>query len=72
MANITPDENPSFNTTMEAMDRTTPAHYQQFNSRYKQMLNNEQHLKNQKADGAGLVFTITENGILRVSYDDGK
>lgn len=70
MANITPAADPTFNTTMEAMDRTTPAHYSQFNSRNEQLINNDQYLKNQKADGAGLEFTITEAGILRVYYDE--
>lgn len=71
MANIIPAENPSFNSTMTAMERTTPAHYEQFNSRYQQLIDNEQYLQNQKADGAGLGFSVV-NGILRVSYDDGN
>ena len=70
MANITPAADPTFNTTMEAMDRTTPGHYSQFNSRNEQLINNDQYLQDHKADGAGLEFAITENGILRVYYDE--
>lgn len=70
MANITPAANPSFNTTMEAMERTTPAHYSQFNTRNEQLLNNDEYLNKHKADGPGLEFTITNEGILRVYYDE--
>lgn len=70
MANITPAANPSFNTTMEAMDRNTPAHYSQFNTRNEQLLNNEQYLYNNKVTGPGLEFAVTNEGILRVYYDE--
>ena len=29
-------------------------------------------LEQQKVDGAGLAFSVTEDGILRLTYDDGE
>lgn len=70
MANITPAADPSFNTTMEAMDRNTPAHYAQFNTRNEQLLNNDQYLYDNKVTGPGLEFTVTNEGILRLYFDE--
>ena len=57
MANLTASESPVFNTTMEAMERTTPGHYEQWNRRHQQLLDNDQFLyemaRNVFVSGAG-------------------
>ncbi len=45
MAKITASENPAFTEEMEAMERTTPAHYKEFNDRYQQLLDNDKFLR---------------------------
>ena len=48
MANLKASDNPTFNTEMEAMERTTPGHYSEWNKRHQQLLDNDQYLKDQK------------------------
>lgn len=72
MAQITASNNPEYNPSMEAMERTTPGHYSEWNRRHQQLLDNDEYLKQQKVDGEGLAFSVTEQGILRLTYDDGE
>lgn len=72
MANLTAAANPGLVLEMEAMERTTPAHYEEWNRRHQQLLDNDGYLEREKADGEGIMFSVTENGILRVAYDDGE
>ncbi len=72
MANLTASANPQYSSTMEAMERTTPGHYKEWNDRHQQLLDNDEYLKQQKVDGEGLAFSVTEDGILRLTYDDGE
>ena len=41
MSKLVINENPEFSTEMEALTPNTPAHADQFNVRYQQILNNE-------------------------------
>ncbi len=70
MANLKVE--PKFDTNMEAMTTKTPGHCDQWNTRHQQLLDNDEYLKQQKVDGAGLAFSVTEDGILRLTYDDGE
>lgn len=72
MANLTAAANPELVLEMEAMERTTPAHCDEWNRRHQQLLDNDGYLKRKKADGEGIAFSVTENAILRVTYDDGE
>lgn len=57
MVNITAAENPEIVLEMQAMERTTPAHYDEWNRRYQQFLDNDKFLyelmKNVFGDNAG-------------------
>ena len=44
MANLTAATNPELVLTMEAMERTTPAHYEEWNRRHQQLLDNDKYL----------------------------
>jgi hypothetical protein len=66
MAKISSSENPVFNPEMEAMERTTPAHYTEWNNRHEQLLNNDQYLKNQ-VDATGF---CVEDGMLCVEIEE--
>ena len=46
MSKIVLSESPVFSTNMEAMERTTPAYYDEWNIRHKQLLENDQYLHN--------------------------
>ena len=72
MAKLTAADNPKLVLEMDAMERTTPAHYNEWNTRHQQLLDNDKYLEQQKVDGAGLAFSVTEEGILRLTYDDGE
>lgn len=50
MAKLNASRNPTFSTEMEAMERTTPGHYSEWNKRHQQLLDNDQYLKDQKED----------------------
>ena len=50
MAKLNASRNPTFSTEMEAMERTTPGHYSEWNKRHQQLLDNDQYLKDQKDD----------------------
>lgn len=65
MANLKAAENPVFSVVMEAMERTTPGHFSEWNKRYQQLINNDQYLKN-KADDNG--FSVVE-GKLCMTYE---
>lgn len=47
MANLTAATNPELVLTMEAMERTTPAHYEEWNRRHQQLLDNDKYLNDQ-------------------------
>lgn len=47
MSNITAEENSELVLEMQAMERTTPAHYDEWNRRYQQFLNNDKFLNEQ-------------------------
>lgn len=47
MANITAAEHPELVLEMTAMERTTPAHYDEWNVRHQQLLNNDKYLNEQ-------------------------
>lgn len=47
MANLTAVTNPELVLTMEAMERTTPAHYEEWNRRHQQLLDNDKYLNDQ-------------------------
>lgn len=53
MATIKASSAPQFKSEMEAMERTTPAHYSEWNRRHQQLLDNDQALKN-KSDDDGI------------------
>jgi hypothetical protein len=65
MANLKASENPTFSTEMEAMERTTPGHYSEWNKRHQQLLDNDQYLKDQKDDEG---FSVVD-GKLCVTYE---
>ena len=65
MAKLNASRNPTFNTEMEAMERTTPGHYSEWNKRHQQLLDNELYLKDQKYD-EGLIVV---DGKLCVTYE---
>ena len=44
MANITAAEHPKLVLEMTAMERTTPAHYDEWNVRHQQLLDNDKYL----------------------------
>ena len=44
----------------------------EWSTRHQQLLDNDKYLEQQKVDGAGLAFSVTEEGILRLTYDDGE
>lgn len=44
MAKLNASRNPTFSTEMEAMERTTPGHYSEWNKRHQQLLDNDQYL----------------------------
>lgn len=73
MANLKASDNPTFNTEMEAMERTTPGHFSEWNKRYQQLLDNDQYLK-EKLDESlpNMEFGVSEDGCLTVTYDDGS
>lgn len=58
MAKLNASRNPTFNTEMEAMERTTPGHYSEWNKRHQQLLDNDQYLKDQKDDEGFSVVDI--------------
>ena len=47
MANITAAEHPKLVLEMTAMERTTPAHYDEWNVRHQQLLDNDKYLNEQ-------------------------
>lgn len=47
MANITAAEHPELVLEMTAMERTTPAHYDEWNVRHQQLLDNDKYLNEQ-------------------------
>ena len=47
MANLTAATNPELVLSMEAMERTTPAHYEEWNRRHQQLLDNDKYLNEQ-------------------------
>ena len=57
MANLTAAANPELVLEMEAMERTTPAHCDEWNRRHQQLLDNDKFLheqmKNVFVDNAG-------------------
>lgn len=57
MANITATDNPEIVFEMQAMERTTPAYYNEWNRKYQQLLDNDKFLyeqmKNVFVDNAG-------------------
>ena len=67
MANLTAAANPELVLEMEAMERTTPAHCDEWNRRHQQLLDNDKFLheqmKNVFVNNAGahniLVTTLT-------------
>lgn len=56
---------PQYSNTMEAMERTTPGHYSEWNNRHQQLLNNDEYLK-QRADDEG--FSVVD-GQLCITYE---
>lgn len=66
MATIKPSENPVFNAEMEAVDRTTPAHYSEWNKRWQQLLDNDQNTKD-RVDATGF---CVEDGMLCVEVEE--
>jgi hypothetical protein len=66
MAMITANENPELNLEMEAMDRNTPAHFSEWNTRHQQLLDNDSNL-NQQLAALGLEVV---DGCLCTVYDD--
>ena len=61
MSNIILSESPEFNTNMEAMERTTPAHYDEWNHRHKQLLENDQFLHDKVNEIENITGNSTEN-----------
>ena len=47
MANLTAAEHPELVLEMTAMERTTPAHYDEWNVRHQQLLDNDKYLNEQ-------------------------
>ena len=66
MARLPIADNPAFNLVMEAMTKDTPGSYEEFNTRYIQILENLLYLKNSKFDAEKIVksLNITENGYI--------
>lgn len=65
MAKLNASRKPTFSTEMEAMERTTPGHYSEWNKRHQQLLDNDQYLKDQKDDEG---FSVVD-GKLCVTYE---
>lgn len=56
---------PNFNTQMEEMERTTPGHYSEWNKRHRQLLDNDEYLK-QNEENRGLSVV---DGALCITYE---
>lgn len=65
---------PEYSETAEKYKTTDPGHADVFNNRMQILLNNDKYNKENVekcAKGEGLEFSVV-NGILNVTYDDGK
>lgn len=65
MANLNASATSTFNTEMEAMERTTPGHFSEWNKRHQQLLDNDQYLKD-RADDNGISVV---SGKLCITYE---
>lgn len=76
-------DNPKFSSTLKELETTDPAHADLFNQINKDLFNNtlflkdnekllEQKLKEIAQNCGGLSFSVTNEGILTVTYDDGE
>lgn len=63
---------PEFDVDMEELTPKTPGHADQWNVRHQQLLNNDEYLYENKVDGPGISMSVTEEGILQITYDDGE
>lgn len=64
----------NYTETMDKFETSDPGHADVFNQRMQILLNNDKHNKEQVsqcAKGSGLEFSVVD-GILNVTYDDGK
>ena len=71
MSNLTVSGEPVFHKEIEAFEKSTPGHYTKWNGTNQDLLENDCYLNENKADGKGISFTISEAGRLQVTYDDG-
>lgn len=72
MANLTIPDVPGFNEEIEAFEKTTPGHFEKWNGTNQKLLENDAYLEQNKANGKGITFSVSEEGRLLVTYDDGK
>jgi hypothetical protein len=68
MSTVHAADDPAFSPEVEAMERITPGYYHEWNTRFQQLLDNDQYLKNQM-DALGL---SVEDGKVCQTYEDGN